>query len=123
MKCCKILRSLDRVFVVEFVKCLCIGAPSKDPARFVDLGFWLFKKQEALEYKRVPKKQTTTDVRSAIEINTSLADLFSSMLIYNKYEVVAILRSDVPAEAVASPLQNVNHLQAIHMDQTHDCAF
>ena len=59
MKCCKILRSLDRVFVFEFVKCLCIGAPSKDPARFVDLGFWIFKKQEAQEYKRVPKKQTT----------------------------------------------------------------
>ena len=60
MKCCKILRSLDRVFVYEFVKCLCIGAPSKDPARFVDLGFWIFEKQEAQAYKRVPKKQTTT---------------------------------------------------------------
>ena len=57
------------------------------------------------------------DVRSAIEINTSLAALFSSMVIYNKYEVVATLRSDVPAEAVASPLQNVNHLQAIPLDQ------
>ena len=60
MKCCMILRSLDRVFVFEFVKCLCIGAPSKDPARFVDLGFWIFEKQEEQEYKRVPKKQTTT---------------------------------------------------------------
>ena len=55
-----ILRSLDRVFVFEFVKCLCIGAPSKDPARFVDLGFWIFEKQEEQEYKRDPKKQTTT---------------------------------------------------------------
>ena len=34
---CKILRSLDRVFVFEIV--LCIGAPSKDPARFVVLEF------------------------------------------------------------------------------------
>ena len=32
------LISLDRVFVFKFVKCLCIGAPSKDSAeRFVDL--------------------------------------------------------------------------------------
>ena len=31
-KRCKILRSLDRVFVFEIV--LCIGAPSKDPARW-----------------------------------------------------------------------------------------
>ena len=60
MKCCNILRSLDKVFVFEFMKCLCIGAPSKDPARFFDLGFWIFEKQEAQEYKRVPKKQTTT---------------------------------------------------------------
>ena len=33
MKCCMILRSLERVFVFEFVKCLCIGAPSKNPAQ------------------------------------------------------------------------------------------
>ena len=46
---CKILRSLNRVFVFEFV--LCIGAPSKDPARFVDLGFWTLTKKEAQEYK------------------------------------------------------------------------
>ena len=64
MKCCKILRSPDRVFVFEFVKCLCTGAPSKDPARFVDLGFWIFEKQVAEEYKRVPKKHTTTEVSS-----------------------------------------------------------
>ena len=50
MKCCKILRSLDRVFVFKFVKCLCIGALSKDPARFVDSGFVIFLKQEAQEY-------------------------------------------------------------------------
>ena len=55
-----ILRSLDRVFVFEFVKWLCIGAPSKDRARFVDLGFWIFEKQEEQKYKRVPNKQTTT---------------------------------------------------------------
>ena len=49
---------LDRVFVFEFVKCLCIGAPSKDPAqRFVDLGFGIFEKQED---KRVSKSKTTT---------------------------------------------------------------
>ena len=48
--------SLDRVFVFEFVKCLCIGAPAKDPAqRFVNLGFGIFEKQEEQENKRVPK--------------------------------------------------------------------
>ena len=46
---CKILRSLNRVFVFEIV--LCIGAPSKDPARFVDLGFWILRNKEAQEYK------------------------------------------------------------------------
>ena len=64
-----------------------------------------------------PTKDQAVDVRSATEINTSLAALFPSMVIYNKYEVVATLRSDVPAEGVASPLQDVNHLQAIGMDQ------
>ena len=53
--------SLDRVFIFEFEKCLCIGAPSKDPAqRFVDLGFGNFEKQEKQKDKRVPKSQTTT---------------------------------------------------------------
>ena len=42
------------------MKSLCIGAPSKDPARFVDLGFLIFEKEKEQEYKRVPKKQTTT---------------------------------------------------------------
>ena len=46
---CKILRSPNRVFVFEVV--LCIGAPSKDPARFVDLGFWILRNKEAQEYK------------------------------------------------------------------------
>ena len=46
---CKILRSLNRVFVFEIV--LCIGAPSKDPARFVDLGFGILRYKEAQEYK------------------------------------------------------------------------
>ena len=48
-------------FVFEFGKYLCIGAPSKDPAqRFVDLGFWIFDKQEEQEDKGVPKSKTTT---------------------------------------------------------------
>ena len=46
---CKILRSLNRVFVFEFA--LCIGASSKDPARFVDLGFGILRNKEAQEYK------------------------------------------------------------------------
>ena len=51
-----ILRPPDRVFVFEFVKRLRIGALSKDPAqRFVDLGLWIFGKQEEQEDKRVPK--------------------------------------------------------------------
>ena len=52
---CKILRSPNRVFVFEIV--LCIGAPSKDPARFVDLGFWILRNKEAQEYK--PSSQET----------------------------------------------------------------
>ena len=47
--CCKILRSLNRVFVFEIV--LCISAPSKDPARFVDFRFWILTNKEAQEYK------------------------------------------------------------------------
>ena len=46
---CKILPSLNRVFVFEIVLCIC--APSKDPARFVDLGFWILRNKEAQEYK------------------------------------------------------------------------
>ena len=50
-------RSLDRLFFVfEFVKYLCICVPSKDPARFVDLGFRIFEKQEEQGYKRLPKE-------------------------------------------------------------------
>ena len=48
-ECCKILRSLNRVFVFEIV--LCIGAPSKDPARFVDLRIRILRNKEAQEYK------------------------------------------------------------------------
>ena len=48
-----------------------------------------------------PATDQAIDVRSAIEIKTSAAALFSSMV----NEVVATLRSDVRAEAVASPLQ------------------
>ena len=46
---CKILRSLNRVFVWEIV--LCIAPRSKDPARFVDLGFGILRNKEAQEYK------------------------------------------------------------------------
>ena len=63
-----------------------------------------------------PAKDQAVDVRSAIEIHTSLTALFSSMVMHNEYEVVATLRGDVAAEAVASPLQNVHHLQAVRMD-------
>ena len=62
-------------------------------------------------------KAQAVDMRSAIEINTSIAALFSSMIIYTTYKVVAALRSDVPAEAVASRLQTVNDLQAIRINQ------
>ena len=53
------------------------------------------------------------DVGSSMEINTSLGALFSSMVIYNTYDVLA--------EAVVSPLQNINHAGHSH-EQTHDCA-
>ena len=46
---CKILRSLNRVFVSEIV--LCIGAPSQDLARFVALGCLILRNKEAQEYK------------------------------------------------------------------------
>ena len=46
---CKILRSLNRVFVFEIV--LCIGAPSKDPGRIVDSEFWILRNKKAQEYK------------------------------------------------------------------------
>ena len=68
-------------------------------------------------------KDQVVDVPSAIDINTPLAALFSSMVIYNKYEVVTTLRSDVPAEAAVLPLQNVNHLQAIGLDQLTTVCF
>ena len=42
--------------------CVIIGAPSKDPARFVDwdFGFRILRNKEVQECSRVPKKQTTT---------------------------------------------------------------
>ena len=52
MKRCKILRSLDRVFVFEFV--LRIGAPSKDPARFVDLGFGILRNKRHRSTREFP---------------------------------------------------------------------
>ena len=58
--------SAVRYFDLEQILCLrdcvTIGAPSKDPARFVDwdFGFRILRNKEAQEYSRVPKKQTTT---------------------------------------------------------------
>ena len=51
---CKIPRSLNGVFVFEIV--LCMGAPSKDLARFVDLGFWILRNKEAQEYRSSSQK-------------------------------------------------------------------
>ena len=51
---CKTLRSLNRVFVFEIV--LCIGAPSKDLARFVDLRFSILRNKEAQKYKSSPQE-------------------------------------------------------------------
>ena len=68
----KILRSLNRVFVFEIV--LCIGAPCKDPARFVDFGFWISRNKEAQEYKsssqetnhnKSPPSDAAAEVRAA----------------------------------------------------------
>ena len=64
-----------------------------------------------------PTKNQAVDVRSATEINTALAGPLSSMAIY---KVVATLRSDVPAEAVAAPLQNVIN---IRLDQLTTVCF
>ena len=55
---CKILRSVNRVYVFHIVLLLV----PKDPARFVDwdFGFRILRNKEAQECSRVPKKQTTT---------------------------------------------------------------
>ena len=58
---CQILRSLNRVFVFQIV--LCIGAPSKDPARFVDLGLWILRNKEAQEYK-LSSQETNHNITS-----------------------------------------------------------
>ena len=55
MKRCKILRSLDRVFVFEFV--LCIGAPSKNPARLVDLGFGILRNKRHRSTREFPRNK------------------------------------------------------------------
>ena len=58
MKCCMILRSLDRVFVFDFVKCLCIGATSKDPAqRFVDLGLGFSRNKRNKRTREFPSRK------------------------------------------------------------------
>ena len=71
---CKTLRSLNRVFVFEIV--LCIGASSKDPARFVELGFRILRNKEAHEYKSSSQETNPQQVvaswvagRSIFEIN------------------------------------------------------
>ena len=43
--------SLDRGFVFEFVKCLCIGAPPKDPAQKRFVVFWDFRKTREFPVK------------------------------------------------------------------------
>ena len=47
--------SLNRVFVLEFVKCLCIGAPPKDPAQRMFVVFWDFR-----ETREFPSQTTTS---------------------------------------------------------------
>ena len=73
---CKILRSLNRVFVFEIV--LCIGAPSKDPARFVDLGFWILRNKEAQEYKSSSQETNhNTGLPKKQQRNTKGSELFA----------------------------------------------
>ena len=47
----------------------------KIPARFVVLGFGIFEKQEEQEYKRVPKKQTTTLALSVDQLAPGYPDV------------------------------------------------
>ena len=49
--------SLNRVFVFEFVKCLCIGAPPKDPAQKRFVVSWDF--QETRETREFSSQTTT----------------------------------------------------------------
>ena len=68
---CKILRSLNRVFLVlEIV--LCIGAPFKDPARFVDLRFWILRNKEAQEYKASSQETNHNKILIAWEAKKTL---------------------------------------------------
>ena len=49
---------LNSVFAFEFVKCLCIGAPPKDPAQKRFVIFWHFR--ETRETKKFPRQTTTS---------------------------------------------------------------
>ena len=51
-------RSLNRLFVLEFVKCLCIGAPPKGPAQKRFVVFWHFR--ETRETREFPSQTTTS---------------------------------------------------------------
>ena len=57
---CKILRSLNRVYVFEVVILLVPRLKILRGLSIWDFGFRIWSNKEAQEYKRVPKKQTTT---------------------------------------------------------------
>ena len=76
---CKILRSFNRVFVFEIV--LCIGAPSKDPARFVDLRFWILRNKEAQEYKSSSQETKHNSISVIAECSKDLRGKSSWVLL------------------------------------------
>ena len=58
--------SLDRVFVFEFVQCLCIGAPPKDPTQKRFVRFWDFR--ETRETREFPSQTTTIVQYASVEL-------------------------------------------------------
>ena len=57
--------SFNRVFVFEFVKCLCIGAPPKDPAQKRFVVLWDFR-----ETREVRSQTTTVVLHSLLPLVT-----------------------------------------------------
>ena len=109
--------SLDKVFFVfEFVKCLCIGAPSKDVAqRFVDLGFGIFGKQEKQENKRVPKSKATTmevDCLLMLQLFVAIVGLLSRLFYFL---FVPLHESSISPWAVCEYL-GTNHMTSFFVE-------
>ena len=62
------------------------------------MGFWIFEKQEEQEYKRVPKKQTTTQI---VTKSATFADVLVALeRQYRTYETDLSIRAEIQNLAV-----------------------